>query len=65
MCVLTLLMVYRLRVRSVQDIEANISEVSDLIKILEERIAVIERDLIRIYELQELFKKCVEASSHG
>ncbi|MEM3924069.1 MAG: hypothetical protein QXZ48_07280 [Zestosphaera sp.] len=54
-----------MRVRSVQDIEANISEVSDLIKILEERIAVIERDLIRIYELQELFKKCVEASSHG
>jgi len=39
--------------------------VSDLIKILEERIAVVERDLIRICELQELFKKCVEASSHG
>ncbi|MEM1898944.1 MAG: hypothetical protein QXN90_00055 [Zestosphaera sp.] len=52
-----------MRIRSVQDIEASVSEVSDLIKFLEERIAVIERD--RIYELQELFKKCVEASSHG
>lgn len=47
--------------RSPQEIEEKISEVRGLIKSLEERIAAVEKDLVRIYELQDLFKKCIEA----
>lgn len=36
-----------------------------MIKTLEERIAVVEKDLARIYELQEVFKECIEANPHG
>lgn len=43
----------------------KISEVITLIKTLEERIAVVEKDLARIYELQEVFKECIEANPHG
>lgn len=46
-------------------IEEKISEVKSLIKSLDERIAMVERDLVRIYELQELLKKCVEAGDSG
>lgn len=51
--------------RDVRRIEERINEVRDLIKTLEEGIATVEKDLVRIYELQDLFRKCVEAGFNG
>ncbi|MEM0015173.1 MAG: hypothetical protein QXX81_00865 [Zestosphaera sp.] len=48
-----------------RDLEERVEKVRILIKALEERITMVEKDLARIYELQGVFKKCIEANSHG